>query len=62
MAHEDRCTPFADVLGDLIIKTPTPDESDRRPYSITNDGLYAPISYCPFCGRTLLRMPKGVIG
>lgn len=60
--HEDKCRGFAEVLGDLIIPTPTEDEAAKRPYAISNGKTYDPISYCPYCGWTLLRMPKGLIG
>ena len=53
--HADRCAPFADVLGDLIIVTPTEDEAMSRPYAMSDGKTYAPISYCPFCGRSLMR-------
>ena len=53
--HEDICQPFNDVLDDLIITTPTEDEAVLRPYAISNGATYEPISYCPFCGRSLAR-------
>ncbi len=53
--HEDQCAPFADVLDDLIMRAGTDDEARTWPYAISDGKTYAPISYCPFCGRRLMR-------
>ncbi len=59
--HDDFCAPFADVLGDLIIATPTEDEGATRPYALSDGKTYAPIRYCPFCGRSLMRSSSEII-
>lgn len=51
--HEEVCKTFGDVFGDLIIETPTEDESALRPYAISNGTAYEPINNCPFCGWQL---------
>lgn len=53
MNHADHCVGFADVLGDLIIETPMADEAAAQPYALSNSQTYAPIAFCPFCGRSL---------
>jgi len=62
MFHQDDCSPFAAVLGDHIIRTPTDDEARTRPYAISDGKTYAPISDCPFCGRGLMRSQPGIMG
>lgn len=61
MAHADHCARFDDVLGDLIIETPMADEAAARPYALSNGQTYAPIAFCPFCGRSLKPQWNGLL-
>ncbi len=61
--HEDKCRGFGDVFGAFIIETPFKDEARIRPYAISDGKTYESISYCPFCGKSLIRDERrGIMG
>ncbi len=37
------------------------DEGLTRPYALSDGKTYAPIRYCPFCGRSLMRSSSEII-
>lgn len=53
--HEDICSPFTEVMGVFITKTPYADEAQNQPYSLHCQTYYTPIHFCPFCDRRISR-------